>query len=94
MVLDKKYTVRDPVHGFIHVTEQERQLIDSKPFQRLRNLKQLATANLVYPGAVHTRFDHSLGVMHVAGRIAKHLAETKKLNLMQLAKIQKNLKRK
>ncbi len=81
MVLDKKYTVRDPVHGFIHFTEQECQLIDSKPFQRLRNLKQLATAYLVYPGAVHTRFDHSLGVMHVAGRIVKHLKETQSKRL-------------
>jgi HD superfamily phosphohydrolase len=94
VVLDKKYTVRDPVHGFIHFTEQERQLIDSKPFQRLRNLKQLATAYLVYPGAVHTRFDHSLGVMHVAGRIAKHLAETQKDRLNAVGEDPEELEKK
>lgn len=63
--------VRDPIHGFIGRTELEQEIIDAPAFQRLRLIRQLAMASLVYPGAVHTRFDHSLGAMHVAGRIAR-----------------------
>lgn len=59
------YQFRDPIHGFIEVSELELKIIDSFPFQRLRNIKQLATTYLVYPGAEHTRFGHSLGVMHL-----------------------------
>ena len=65
--------LRDPVHNFIHLTDVERKLLDTQPLQRLRGIRQLAMANLVYPGALHTRFDHSLGVMHVAGLMAKQL---------------------
>lgn len=56
---------RDPIHGFIHVREHELEIINSAPFQRLRNIKQLAMTSYVYPGAEHTRFGHSLGVMHL-----------------------------
>lgn len=59
------YEFRDPIHGFIGVSELELKIVDSLPFQRLRNIKQLATTYLVYPGAEHTRFGHSLGVMHL-----------------------------
>ena len=59
------YKFRDPIHGFIGVTDLELKIIDSAPFQRLRNIKQLATTYLVYPGAEHTRFGHSLGVIYV-----------------------------
>ena len=59
------YQFRDPIHGFIEVSELELKIIDSQPFQRLRNIKQLSTTYLVYPGAEHTRFGHSLGVMHL-----------------------------
>ena len=59
------YQFRDPIHGFIEVSELEKTLIDSAPFQRLRNIRQLATTYLVYHGAEHTRFGHSLGVMHL-----------------------------
>lgn len=62
--------VRDPIHGFIHRAEHEQQIIDTALFQRLRRIKQLAMAALVYPGALHTRFEHSLGALHVAGRMA------------------------
>lgn len=62
--------IRDPIHGFIHREIDEQLIIDCPTFQRLRRLKQLAMAYLVYPGATHTRFDHSLGVFHQAGRIA------------------------
>jgi len=59
---------RDSIHGFIEVSPLELKIIDSAPFQRLRNIKQLATTYLVYPGAEHTRFSHSLGVMHLVSR--------------------------
>lgn len=59
---------RDPVHGFIEVSALERELIDSEPFQRLRNIKQLAMTHLVFHGAEHTRFGHSIGVMHMVTR--------------------------
>lgn len=60
-----KYEFRDPIHGFVEVNDLELRIIDSPPFQRLRNIKQLATTHLVYPGAEHSRFGHSLGVMHL-----------------------------
>jgi HD domain len=60
---------RDPVHTFISVRTEERKVIDSRPFQRLRNIHQLALTYLVYPGATHKRFEHSLGVMELASRI-------------------------
>ena len=62
--------LRDPIHGFISRHDPEDQIIDCKVFQRLRRLKQLALASLVYPGALHTRFEHFIGAMHVADRIA------------------------
>src|SRR5712691_11793110 len=66
-----KYTheFRDPIHTFISVRTDERRVIDSRPFQRLRHIHQLALTYLVYPGATHKRFEHSLGVMHLASRI-------------------------
>ena len=66
--------IRDPVHGFIYRDSHEQELIDTKVFQRLRSLHQLALAYLVYPGATHTRFDHSLGAFHVAGGLVNALA--------------------
>lgn len=65
--------IRDPLYGFIGLTETEVALLDTPPLQRLRRIKQLANAHLVYPSAVHTRFEHSLGVMHIAGRMAEQL---------------------
>ena len=59
---------RDPVHGFIHLSRNELKLVESKAFRRLRSIKQLALTYLVYPGAMHTRFEHSLGVMELASR--------------------------
>jgi HD superfamily phosphohydrolase len=65
--------IRDPIYGFIEPSEKELKLINSRPFQRLRRVKQLAMEYLVYPSANHTRFEHSLGVYHIAGRIAEKL---------------------
>lgn len=61
--------VRDPVHGDIRLTAFERRLIDTEQFQRLKLINQLATTVLAYPGALHTRFLHSLGVLHVCTQI-------------------------
>lgn len=63
------YQFRDPIHGFIDVSDDELKIINSAPFQRLRHIHQLATTYLVYHGAEHTRFGHSLGVMHLASRV-------------------------
>jgi len=65
--------ITDPIHKFIRFTELEKKIIDSNVFQRLRRIKQLAGAHLVYPGAQHSRFEHSLGTMHVAGLAGEHL---------------------
>jgi HD superfamily phosphohydrolase len=65
--------VRDPVHNFITLREKQVKLVGTSALQRLRGIRQLAMANLVYPGAVHTRFDHTLGVTHVAGLMARSL---------------------
>jgi HD superfamily phosphohydrolase len=58
--------ITDPVHGDIRLSELERRIVDSPPFQRLRRVKQLGTTHLVYPGATHTRFSHSLGTVVAA----------------------------
>lgn len=63
------YKICDAIHGFIRFDKKERQVIDSAPFQRLRYIRQMGVAYLVYPGATHTRFEHSLGVMELATRI-------------------------
>lgn len=65
----------------------EKDLIDSAPLQRLRNIKQLAGAELTYPGAVHTRFLHSLGVMHLASMLGLHLAEKGYISEEEIQKV-------
>lgn len=62
----KTYEIRDPIYGFISLDDWERGIVDTPAFQRLRRIRQLAGTNMVYPAANHTRFEHSLGVMHVA----------------------------
>ena len=65
--------VRDPVHGDLSLTALEAAVLDLPEVQRLRGIKQLGTASLVYPGALHTRFDHSLGASALAHRIVAAL---------------------
>lgn len=62
----KYYEIRDPIYGFITLNEWEREIINHSAFQRLRRIRQLALTEMVYPGATHSRFEHSLGVMHLA----------------------------
>ena len=61
-----EFEIRDPLYGFIDFTDWEKQIIDHEAFQRLRRIRQLGLTDMVYPGATHTRFEHSLGVMHLA----------------------------
>jgi HD superfamily phosphohydrolase len=65
--------VRDPVHGFIYLNEIEMKIVNTQVFQRLRYIRQLAFTHLVYPGAEHSRFAHSLGVMEFATRMFETL---------------------
>lgn len=62
------HEIRDPIYNFILIDSHERKVLDSPFFQRLRYVHQLALTYLVYPGATHRRFEHSLGVMELAGR--------------------------
>ncbi len=73
--------IRDPIHGLIPLIKLESEIIDTRAFQRLRNIRQLALAHLVFPGTQHTRFEHSIGVMHVAWKIAEHLRSRERVDL-------------
>src|SRR5919197_2710327 len=82
--------ITDPVHKYIRFSEVEKQVIDSPAFQRLRRIKQLAGAHLVYPSAQHSRFEHSMGAMHVAGLAGDRLFslnELADLDLVQQLRI-------
>lgn len=63
------HEIRDPIHNFIRLDSNERKVLDSRPFQRLRYIHQLGLTYLLYPGATHRRFEHSLGVMELASRV-------------------------
>ena len=65
--------IYDPIHGFIIITPLMQKIIDTPEYQRLRDLKQLGAAFYVYPSATHTRFEHSLGVSHLAGNLLLEL---------------------
>jgi len=65
--------IRDPLYGYIELNGPEGQIVDSPEMQRLRRIRQLGLSNMVYPGGTHTRFQHSLGVMHLAGKFAESL---------------------
>jgi uncharacterized protein len=65
--------ITDPIHRYIRFTDVEREVLDTPAFQRLRRIRQLSGAHLVYPGAQHSRFEHSLGTMHIAGYAAETL---------------------
>ncbi len=66
--------IKDPIYGYIRITDSEREIIDTRPVQRLRRIRQLGLgAEYVYPGANHTRFEHSLGCLYLAGELAENL---------------------
>ena len=71
--------IRDPVHNIVPFEDRKwdrllLQLINTKEFQRLRRIKQLGVSNFVFPGADHTRFAHSIGVMHTARMFLDRIA--------------------
>lgn len=78
---EKKYKIEfvdrilDPVHGFIDVTQVEKEIIELPIFKRMQSLKQLSLTNWVFPGAEHTRYMHSLGVMYIADLMAVNLKD-------------------
>src|SRR6516225_7850574 len=84
-----RYRIRCPIHGFIRFSENERRIIDHWIFRRLRHIRQLALTEMVYPGACHTRFEHSLGVMELATRAFDQVAASRGVplesNLMKVA---------
>jgi len=65
--------IKDPIYGYIRLTEVEKNIIDTLAVQRLRRIRQLAGAEYVYPAANHTRFEHVLGAMYLAGVVAENL---------------------
>ena len=71
----KHLDIIDPIHDFVRVYGDELKIIDTPIFQRLRRIRQLSGAHLIYPGAQHTRFEHSLGVMHIASMAGHALNE-------------------
>ena len=72
--------IRDPIHGYIYASELEKQIIDTPVFQRLRRIRQLAGCHLVYPGGQHSRFEHVIGSMYLAGLVGGIL-ETKEVGV-------------
>lgn len=72
--INKKKIINDPVYGFVPIpSELIFDLIQHPYFQRLRHIKQLGLTDLIYPGAIHTRFNHALGAMHLMGRVLDNL---------------------
>jgi HD superfamily phosphohydrolase len=78
--MGKKKLIRDAVHGDIEMGPLEVELMDTPEFQRLRGIKQLGTAYLVFPSAVHTRFEHSLGTSWMAHRILESVRRYQKIS--------------
>jgi HD superfamily phosphohydrolase len=65
--------IKDPIHGYVRISLTERSVIDTEPVQRLKRIRQLAGSEFVYPAANHTRFEHVIGAMHLAGTLAEAL---------------------
>ncbi len=90
---EPNYRIRCPIHGFIRFSENERKIIDHWIFRRLRHIRQLALTDMVYPGATHTRFEHSFGVMELATRAFDQIAATRgallERNLKKVAELNK-----
>src|SRR5882724_1474588 len=84
--------IRDPIHGAIELTADERALIDSPQYQRLRNVKQLGFADLAFPGATHTRYAHGLGAMAMATKVFDAIAPQLALDADDRARFRQTLR--
>jgi len=84
--------IRDPIHGAIELTADERALVDSPQYQRLRNVKQLGFADLAFPGATHTRYAHGLGAMAMATKVFDALAPQLEIELDDRARFRQTLR--
>ena len=78
------YEIRDVVYGFIQLDQQEWDIVNHPVFQRLRRIKQLSLTDMVYPGAVHTRLEHSIGVMQMASDIYDSIISKKRARALLL----------
>ncbi|CAB1451020.1 unnamed protein product [Pleuronectes platessa] len=74
-VAEQSKVFNDPIHGHVELHPLLIRIIDTPQFQRLRNIKQLGGAYFVFPGASHNRFEHSIGVGHLAGQLVKALKD-------------------
>lgn len=74
----RTYEIRCPVYGFISFDDREREIINHRVFQRLRRIRQLGWTDYIYPGAMHTRFEYSLGVMHMATLLYEGIVDRSK----------------
>lgn len=83
--------IRDPVHGSIHISEEIAPIIRHPFFQRLRNIKQLGLTEYIFPGATHTRFIHSIGVMHIGSKVFDKLF-AQKLNNPDIIRLKETFK--
>ena len=78
--------IKDPIHGYIDMPDEELSIINNSQFQRLRRIKQLGFSSVVYPSATHTRFSHSLGVMKLGHDLAESAGLSKgEIRLNQVA---------
>ena len=90
--INKTFKIRDPIYGFVKLDAQEMDIVNSIFFQRLRRIRQLSLTDMVYPGANHTRFEHSLGVVQMATDIFDNIV-SKESNLSKLGIQREDLRR-
>ena len=81
-VLDYSKEIYDPIHGFIKLSKMACLFIDTEQFQRLRYLRQLGTCYYIFPGACHTRFEHSIGTYYLAGKVLESIKNNSNINII------------
>ena len=84
-IYNETYEIRCPIYEFIHYNELEKEIINQKSFQRLRKIRQLGWTDYIYPSAMHTRFEHSLGVMHMASLMFDRILDKSKQHLIDVS---------
>jgi len=85
--VERAAEIRDPIHGYIYLTSVEKEIIDTWLFQRLRRIRQLASAYLTYPGAQHTRFEHSIGSFYLADKAGNILKDKSYIDLEKVKEL-------